>query len=143
MPPLDVRQVANTVGGVAGETELGRVVEYQDGARGGGEAFGRGREVPAQDDALIDPRVIEEPVGGLGRGPVLAGQRHGRADPVTQVAEQFPQPRFQPLIGEDAVTQLVFHPGVHVRALLGHNSTPELEGPKCDWVLAGPEVVGN
>ena len=97
---LSKRELADRLGVVAREAELGRVVQDQDRARGRGEAGLGGREVPGQDDPLVDPRVAEEAVGGLGGGPVLAGRRHGAADPPPQVAEDLAQPRLQPPVGE-------------------------------------------
>ena len=99
-PGLDAAEWPIAAGRVPLEAELGRVVEHQDRARGGGEAGGRGREVPGQDDALIDPGVAEEPVRGLGRGPILARGRDRAADPPAQVAEQLPEPGLQPLVRE-------------------------------------------
>ena len=80
MPTLDVGQVADAVGGVAGEAELGRGVPYQDSTGYGGEAGGGSRDVPGEDDAIVEAGVVEEPVRRLRRGPILTGQRQRSAD---------------------------------------------------------------
>ena len=66
----------------------------EDRARGRGEAGPGGREMPGQDDALVDAGVAEEAVGRLGGGPVLARGRQGAADPPPQVAEELAQRAF-------------------------------------------------
>ena len=55
MTAFHIRQVANAVGRVAGETELGRVMQHQDGAGNGCEPGGGGRDMPGKDDAIIEP----------------------------------------------------------------------------------------
>ena len=91
VPGLEERELADRLGVVAGEAELGRVVQDEDRAGGRGEAGPGGREMPGEDDPLVDPGVAEEAVGRLGGGPVLAGRRQGAADPPSQVAEELAQ----------------------------------------------------
>ena len=110
MPALDHRELADRLGAIPLEAELGRVVQDQDRARGRGEPRPGGREVPGQDEALIDPPVAEEAVGRLGGGPILARHRHRVADPSAQVAEELRQARLQPLVGELAPVQLASPP---------------------------------
>lgn len=125
MPTRDVRQVSGPVRGVPGEAELGRVVQHQDGAGGHGEPAGGGREVPTQNGPAGYPGVVEEPVGGLGRGPVLAGHRHGPTDAVGEVRREPTEPRRQPVVREHGAGQLPLDPGVHGRpSRSGHR--PEL-----------------
>src|SRR5262249_21627735 len=116
VPALDERELPDALGGVAGEAELGRVVQDQDRPGGGGEAGGGGREVPGQDGGLVNPRVAEEAVGGLGGGPVLARRRDSSADASAQVAEQRSEAGLQPLVREVAPVQLPLNPDVHVGA---------------------------
>ena len=110
---LDHRDLADRLGVISREAELGRVVQDQRRPGGPGEAGLGGREVPGQDEALIDSLVAEESIGGLGGGPVLAGHRDGGADPPSQVAEELCQARLEPLVGELAAIQLAIHPIVH------------------------------
>jgi hypothetical protein len=115
MPALDEGEPPDRLGHAPLEAELGGVVQHQDRAGGRIEPGLGGVEVPTQDDALIDAWVIEEPVGGLGGSPVLAGHRDGAADPLAQVGYHLPQSLLQPLVGK-TTAQFVFDPGVHVGA---------------------------
>jgi hypothetical protein len=113
VPALQERESADRLGTLPLKAELARVVQDEDRAGGRGEPRPGGREVPGQDDALVDAPVAEEAVGGLGGGPVLAGHRHRRADPASQVAEDLAQARLEAAVGRFALIQLAVDPDVH------------------------------
>ena len=55
----------------------------------------RGLEVPAKDGMLIDIVVGQEPVGGLGVGPILACQGDRAPDIAAELMKQAAQSRAQ------------------------------------------------
>ena len=114
VPAFNERKLTDRLGRIALEAEFGRVVQDQDRTRGRGEPGRGGRDVPAQYDTLIDPRVVKEPVGGFSRSPILAGHPDRAADPLSQVAKQDSQSGLQPLVRERTAVQLPLHPDVHV-----------------------------
>jgi hypothetical protein len=64
---------ADRLGPLPPEGELGRVLEDQDRAAGGGEAIPRRPEMTGEDLRFADPLIGEEAVSRLRVGPVLAG----------------------------------------------------------------------
>jgi len=56
----------------------------------GDEPIARRLEVASQDLGLADPIIGEEPIGRLGRRPVLAGHRQALADTPHPSADVLP-----------------------------------------------------
>ena len=68
--------------------ELGRVLQHQDQPVGGRNAAARRVEMAGEDLGLADRLVREEAIGGLGVGPILAGQRDGRTNRACHLLEE-------------------------------------------------------
>src|SRR4051794_1880136 len=76
----------------------------------------RRAEVAGEDLGLADRLVREETVGGLGVGPVLAGQGDGRADRACHLHEELAQPPAQTFVLERRARDLLVYPGSGIPA---------------------------
>jgi hypothetical protein len=102
--------LADLLGVLALEGELGGVLNDQDGTRGRGDTLACRIEVPGEDVAFTHPVVGEEPVGRLGVGPVLACQRDAAAHRPGHLVKQCAQTAAQPFVGEAAAGKFIVNP---------------------------------
>jgi hypothetical protein len=93
------------------ETKFGGVVQNQHRLRLGQASSPSGLEMAGQQGGFADALVGEEPVSGLGVGPVLANQGDAFADPRRQLLQQHSKALFQPHIPELACEQFLLNPG--------------------------------
>ena len=92
------------------EREFGRVLEDQHRTVMRDEPITRRLEVAGQDLGLADAIVGQEPIGALGRRPVLAGHRQALADRPAHALEQHAKPLAEPLVRELASREFVVQP---------------------------------
>jgi hypothetical protein len=86
------------------------VLQNQYRAGRGRETSRTGIEMPAQDIVFADAVLGEEPVSGLGRGPVLAGERDRLSHSGSRFFQQHSETPPQPGILEIALPDLLVEP---------------------------------
>nr|WP_247892731.1 hypothetical protein [Azospirillum baldaniorum] len=120
---VDPDGLANLLRMLTLEGKLRGVLNDQDGAGGCGDPRACRIEVAGENIRVAHPLVGEEPVGRLGVGPVLAGQRNAVAHPPGHLIEQRAQASPQPLVGKVAAGEFILDPGVGSR---GHQHLPSI-----------------
>jgi len=103
------------------------------------EPIARRLEVAGQDLGLADAIVGQEPIGGLGRRPVLAGHRQALADRPAHPFEQHAKPLAEPLVGERAAREF----GVQPRLRSSHRHLAACESVPAKESHAIPPVQGD
>ena len=78
----------------------------------GSESFTRGLEMAGQNLFFTHTIVGEEPIGGLGVGPILADPRNTSANAVGQLLKKFSKPLAVPYVFEPAIRKLLIDPSV-------------------------------
>src|SRR5271168_2674349 len=92
------------------ETELGRVVQYENRAAGRREPLTCGLEMSGQDLAFTDAIIVEKLIGRFGVGPVLAHQRDACARTRGQLLEQGSKSLAKALIVERTPSEFAIKP---------------------------------
>jgi len=97
--------------------KLRGVLKYEQWARARLGPVARGLKVPGKDGVLVDIVVGQEPIRGLGAGPVLASERDRATDVAAKLMKQAAQSFAQSRVAEFAASNLASYPRRIVRCV--------------------------